>query len=274
MERTGENNPEPDSSHAWVTYADAPLNFVRDCNSNRVYGTPGYKNWAFNLTPTPTEKPTKTPTIRPPTAAPKVIINEFLPRAGFDWNQDGKVDTNDEFIELKNLGPINVDLKNWKLDDEANLGSSPFTLTSKVLKPGDRAVFYGSTTHILLDDSGDSVRVINSFGVVVDARTYGAVADPDQSHCRFPDGYYWRIPCFPTPGTENALTGFVPATPPSAAIKPPVCLLADTVPDPFRQAECAGFGADMVNGQYWNDQAGLNEFPVQDNHSKWKTRVE
>ncbi len=274
MERTGGNTPIPDSNTAWVTYADSPVNFVHDCSGNRVYGTPGGQNWAYNKTPTPTPKPTKTPTTRPPTAAPKVIINEFLPRAGFDWNQDGAVDVKDEFIELKNLGPINVDLKNWKLDDEANLGSSPFTLPSQILKPGDRAVFYGSTTHILLDDSGDTVRVINPAGVVVDARTYGVVAEPDQSHCRFPDGFYWRRPCFPTPGTENALTGFVPSAPPSAASKPPICLLADTVPDPFRQAECAAFGADMVNEKYWNDQAGLDEFPVPDNHSKWKTRVE
>jgi hypothetical protein len=271
MERNG---IVPDSSTAWTTYADAPVNFVHDCNNNRVYGTPGGSNWAITVTITPTPKPTKAPTQRPPTAAPKVVINEFLPRAGFDWNQDGAVNVFDEFIEVQNLGPINVDLKNWKLDDKINLGSSPYTLPSQTLKPGDRAVFYGSQSHILLDDSGDSVRLINAAGVVVDARTYGVVAEANESHCRFPDGAYWRHPCFPTPGTENALTGFVPAPPPSAVSQPPICLMADTVPDPFRQAECEAFGADMLNEKYWDDLAGLDQFPVQDKNTKLKTWVE
>lgn len=70
------------------------------------------------------------------------------------------------------------------------------------------------------------------------------------------------------------MTGTAAAPPPKAALEPPPCLLADTVPDAFRQAECEPFGADIWNGQYWDDQAGQSEIPVQDIYSKWRTIVQ
>ncbi len=274
MERRGKVLDHPT---AWVTYAGPTTSTPRDCNGNRVRGTPGRSNWAITVTITPSPTPTryKTPTPRPPTPFAHVVLNEFLPRPGFDWNHDGTIDVFDEFIEVENLGPIDVDLANWKLDDEANLGSSPFTLPSKKLKPGERALFYGATTHILLDDSGDSVRLINPRGVIVDARTYGPIKFPDQSHCRIPDGEgYWRHPCFPTPGMENTLSGSLPAPPPTKAAAPPVCLLADSVPPAFRAAECAAFGAEIWNRRYWDAQSGDRLFLVPDPFNKWQTFVE
>ena len=132
-----------------------------------------------------------------------MVINEFLPRAGTDWNHDGEINVYDEFIELKNNGPIDVDLAGWKLDDVADDGSPPFTLPSVKLKPGERAVFYGLLTKILLEDSGDTVRLINTRNVVIDARGYGVVEQPDVSHCRIPDGYYWRMPASPRRATRT-----------------------------------------------------------------------
>ena len=96
-------------------------------------------------------------TARPPTPFAHMVINEFLPRAGTDWNQDGQVNVYDEFVELKNLGPINVDLKGWKLDDGQN-STAPYTLPSMTLKPGDRALFYHLATNLSLPDSGSTVR--------------------------------------------------------------------------------------------------------------------
>lgn len=283
MERNGQiddGNPA-----AWVTYAgpvNPNINGVKDSAGNYVHGTPGGPNWAATVTITPSPHPTATrkPTGIPPTPFAHMVINEFLPRAGFDWNGDGKVDVYDEFIEVENLGPIDVNLSNWKLDDEPNVGSAPYTLPSQTLKPGQRAVFFGSTTGILLDDSGDEVRLLNPYGRVFDARGYGPVKYADQTHCRIPDGNgYWRHPCFPTPGTENALTGTLPVPPPPAVlpivpvVEPTPCLLPDTVPAPFVQAICHSFGADIWNRSYWDDQAGNAWFPVPDMFSKWHTFV-
>jgi len=52
----------------------------------------------------------------------------------------------DEFIEIKNLGPIDVSLSGWKLDDEANQGSAPFPIPPMTVKPGQRVIFYASKT--------------------------------------------------------------------------------------------------------------------------------
>ena len=106
----------------------------------------------------------------------------------------------DEFIEVENLGPGIVDLENWKLDVMPDSGSSPFVLPSRKLNPNERAVFFGSTTRLLLEDSGDTVRLIDSRGVVEDAFTYPAVLQPDDSWCRTRDGIgNWRDGCFPRP---------------------------------------------------------------------------
>lgn len=273
MERYGQLD---DSRGAWITYA-GPTTTFKDHGGNFVHGTPRSANWASTVTITPSPKPTKykSPTPRPPTPFAHVVINEFLPRAGFDWNNDGEVNIYDEFIEIENLGPINVNLQGWKLDNPESPGSSPFMLPAKTLKPGERAIYYGSQTHILLLDSGGLVRLTNTRGVIVDARSYSAVKYPDQPHCRIPDGEgYWRFPCFPTPGMENTLTGVLPSAPPAHANQPPVCLFADTTPEEFQQAECNPFGADMWNRKYWDDQAGENEFVVPDVLSKWRTIVE
>ncbi len=261
----------------WFTFdgATSASDWPRDCGNNRIRGTPRQANWAIQVTMTPSPVPTKvrTPTPRPPTPFAHMVINEFLPRAGTDWNQDGEIDVYDEFIELKNNGPIDVDLAGWKLDDVADAGSAPFTLPSVKLKPGERALFYGLQTNILLDDSGDTVRLINKQNIVVDARGYGVIEKVDESHCRLPDGYYWRTACFATPGNENALSGVAPAPAPIVLSAAPPCLLADTVPAPFRDAECNGFGSDIYDRTYWDEPSAEPLILLDDRH-KWKTILE
>ena len=268
MERVGITT---ESDSTWVTNLGGTKN-GRDANNGLIYGTPRRVN-SVGSAPLPTSTPPRTATPKP---FGHVVINEFLPRPGFDWNNDGEVNVYDEFIEIENLGPVDANLSGWKLDDEPNIGSNPYTLPSKTLKPGERAIFFGSQTHILLDDSGDEVRLINSRGVVVDARGYTVIKYPDQSICRIPDGGgYWKFPCVPTPGNENSLTGSVPSSPSGKATPPPSCLFADTTPQVFVNAECHSFGADMWSRKYWDDQAGpQNKILVPDDHSKWQTFVE
>ncbi len=273
MERRG---VIPDSATAWVTYA-GPTTPYKDNAGNFVHGTPGHKNWAVGvvLTPSPTATKTKRPpTPRPPTLAPRMVLNEFLPRPGSDWNGDGQVNVYDEFIEVENLGPGTINLRGWRLDDLPASGGGSYTIPNLSLSVGQRAVFYGQTTGILLEDSGETVRLINPYGVVVDARTYGPVDRPDVSTCRIPDGIgYWRDDCFPTPGLENALTGAAPVPPPVVAAGPPPCLLPDNTPPEFVLAECSPFGEDIWNRSLWDNAAGQNEIVVQDDLSRWETLV-
>ena len=207
-------------------------------------------------------------TVPPP---PILGISEFLPRPGYDWNNDGVVDVRDEFIEIINAGRVDVNLNAYRLDDEANLGSSPYTLPNLTLKPDERAVFYGSETGILLSDAGDSVRLLKG-STVIDAYTYGVVAYPDQSWCRVPDRLgYWNHPCFPTPNNPNALTGTTPL--PSGGptgYRPPVCLLPDTTPKVFVYAECEAGGGGIWNRQFWDDADASEQLKL-DEAQKWET---
>ncbi len=259
MERRGNT---PDIGANWFTYASTPTTPVLDRNNKVVCGSPGQANWAYGVTATPSKTPSRTPTVTRtrtptpfPTPIPIVVINEVMPRAGHDWNGDGTVDVYDEFIEIKNVGSLPANLSNYKLDDEKEGGSAPYTLRSLILDPGERAVFYGSETGILLSDGGDTVLLLNARGTIVDAYTYSIAEEPDRSFCRlFSNPGYWRENCFPTPGLENGYSGRYPPGPDGS--HEPVCLMPDTAPDDFIEAECESAGLGIWNPEYWNTFPG------------------
>jgi len=253
-----------------------------------INGTPRQANWASIVTVTPSRTPTATSRAPTPfrTATPSVrlvgrpIINEFLARPGFDWNQDGKVDVFDEFIEIKNVGSVDISLSGWRLDDEANIGSNPFTLPNIILKPFERIVFYGLATNILLSDGGDTVRLLNPSGQIYDSYTYPVAKTEDQSICRLPDGDNndfgfgeWFTDCIPTPNLANTREGTVPSAPGGETFEPAVCPLPDTLPADFLFAECRGYGSNIWNTFYWDQPGWQGDQFVPENMSKWETFV-
>lgn len=268
MERVG-TTTESDST--WITNTGTKKN-GKNASGTALLGTPRSKNSSAG-TATATPIPTRTPTAIPVFGRP--IINEFLPRPGFDWNQDGTVDVFDEFIEIKNIGPVDINISGWKLDDEANLGSSPFTLPSVVLKPGERVVFYGLETNILQSDGGDTIRLLNPSGKVYDSYTYKIAKTADASICRLPDGNgSWYEDCVPTPNLINSRDGKVPAMPPGADDGSPLCNLPDTLHPAFFFAECRGYGANIWSAYYWDHGGWENDFFVPENRSKQDSFVE
>ncbi len=256
---------DDDSDYVWVTYDAASDAGTRatDASGYEINGTPDRGNEPINVTPTVTPQGYTSGSGGTSGSSggsgssgsepPILGISEFLPRPGHDWNNDGLVDVFDEFIEIINAGKIDVDLGNYKLDDEENLGSSPYTLPKITLKPGERAVFYAAETGILLSDAGDTVRLLRS-SKVVDAYTYGVARYPDQAWCRIPDRLgYWNKPCFPTPNNPNALTGTFPSPPvDDSGYRVPICLLPDTTPQVFVYAECDAPGAGIWSWEYWD----------------------
>ncbi|HMB23229.1 MAG TPA: lamin tail domain-containing protein, partial [Anaerolineales bacterium] len=207
---------------------------------------------------TPTRIPTRAPTPVPP--PPLVGINEFVPRPGHDWNNDGLVNTGDEYIELINHGVVDVSLNGYRLDDEANVGSEPYSLPSVTLKPGERKVFYGKETGLLLSDGGDGVRLLKSNGQLADAYNYSVVRFPDQSYCRLPDNGGlddWNETCSPTPGLQNTRGSSV--NPPAVSRRELLCPIADTLPDDFAFAECQPLGNNIWNPFYWDRTGWFDE---------------
>jgi len=277
MERRG---VMADNEAAWITNSGEVAN-GHDANGNPIKGTPGQLNWAYTVTPTPvltstltptrtltlTRTPTRTRTPTPTRTSTRtltpmpgvLVINEFLPRPRSDWNGDGAVNFEDEFIEVMNVGTQAMDLKGWKLDDQANSGSSPYNLPDLSLLPGQIAVFYGSQTHISLSDGGDTVRLLRPGGQTADITNYLIVEEADQSWCRLPDGRgAWNPACRPTPGRPNVRAGSGTPTPipkPGGGGELRICLLPDTLPYEILKAECESSGAEVWNSGYWDDEA-------------------
>ena len=266
MERQGTSE---DTDKTWATNIGAPKNGL-NANNGPIYGTPKKAN-STGARPTPIPGFVPTAVVY----ASRIVINEFLPRPGFDWNQDGQVDVFDEFIEVKNIGNATGTLSGWQLDDVANQGSNPYTLPSVTLKVGERMVFYGSQTNILLSDGGDTVRLLYG-GKVYDAYTYAFAEFEDRAVCRMPDGFgSWYEDCVPTPNLTNTREGTPPSMPDSGGgYVSPVCDLPDTLPADFLYAECGGYGADIWHSYFW-DQAGWYEGQnVPSNMSKWQSFVQ
>ncbi|MBI5963149.1 MAG: DUF11 domain-containing protein [Chloroflexi bacterium] len=274
MERQG-TSAENDNS--WGTNTGSLKN-GKDANNGLIYGTPRKLNSTGNSSSTnPGAVKTATPS---PRLVGRFIINEFLARPGFDWNQDGKVDVFDEFIEIKNVGAADLSLSGWKLDDEANLGSAPFALPAVTLKPFEYIVFYGLETNILLSDGGDSVRLLNASNQVYDSITYTIAKAEDQSTCRLPDtssnefGFgQWFTDCIPTPNLANTREGTIPSMPGGEIFGPAICALPDTLPADFLFAECRGYGSNIWNTLYWDQPGWQGEQNVPENMSKWETFV-
>jgi hypothetical protein len=119
-----------------------------------------------------------------------IILNEFLanPKTRYD----------DEWVELYN-GGASADLAGWKLDDGEG-GGSPYTLPhGATIAPGGYLVIDLSVA--LLNNDGDTLRLIRPDGVVVDSTSFTDSA-PDASRSRSSDGA-WYDGGEPTPGQAN-----------------------------------------------------------------------
>ncbi|MEF8874150.1 MAG: lamin tail domain-containing protein [Candidatus Thermoplasmatota archaeon] len=138
------------------------------------------------------------------TETPSVTINEFLPDPAKDWNDDGTIDSYDEFIELYNDESQNVNISGWYLDDEADGGSTPFQVPDGTTIPSKGlTVFYKDETGVGLNNGEDNVRLMRDDQLLVDSHSYTS-SERGVSHGRSPDGGgNWYEFSEPTPGSSN-----------------------------------------------------------------------
>jgi hypothetical protein len=264
-----------DGPFSWITNTGVLRNGL-DAGNNPINGTPKSANWANSVTPTRTLTPTATrtptrvplPTItRTPTLIRDfVILNEVLPHALTDLNNDGVTDVGDEYIELINLTNISVSLQGWLLDDY-DPSTRSYALPPVLMSPGQKLAFFASQTGQYLSDGGDSVVLIRPGGKPADILTYPVVSPIGQAWCRVPDGVgTWYYGCLPTPNQSNVYQPVpVPtATPPPDVGGPPsyfdACPLTD-VDEGVQLAECILPGLDIWNPYYW-DAPDLNTLPM------------
>ncbi len=183
-------------------------------------------------TPTSTDLPSDGPTLTPtatasPTAtrAPDVILNEFLPAPrAVDWDGDGKLNAQDEWIELYNPTARAIDLNGWSVQTGRRWERTYRLPRKTVLPAGGYLVLYGRQARLLLDDAAGQVRLVDRAGKVVDTVKYSA-GKPDASFSR-DRGDTWRNDWSPSPGRANV----APGTPtPTVTARPPLITVTPTV---------------------------------------------
>jgi hypothetical protein len=124
--------------------------------------------------------------------APQVVISEFLP------NPVG--DDAAEWIELANLSDLDVTLAGWSVDDDPG-GSRPFVMTAVDVIPARGFLLLPkSRSGLALNNDGDSVRLTDMAGTLVDAVAYAGVPE-GKSYVRTRAGWVWSG--LPTPGAAN-----------------------------------------------------------------------
>jgi lamin tail-like protein/IPT/TIG domain-containing protein len=125
--------------------------------------------------------------------APPLIINEYLANPGTtgDANGDGTVDiTDDEFVELVNVGNEPLDIGGFTISDALQIR---FTFPpGKIMPAGESAVVFGGGlptgpfgnaaanglvfpaggAGLGLNNSGDTITIKDNFGTVVDSKIY------------------------------------------------------------------------------------------------------
>jgi hypothetical protein len=139
------------------------------------------------------------------------------------------------------------------------------------IKPGERIVFYGDVTGLLLSDGGDGVRLLRPNGQLMDAFNYTTVGYPDQAYCRLPDNGGaddWNKSCYPSPGLQNSRGSF--GTILSTPLPPSLCPFSDIAPLDFVSAECYPFGNNIWRPAYWDDPGWLNGQALPKTNSKWE----
>lgn len=117
-----------------------------------------------------------------------IIINEFMPAPA----------SGPEWVELFNPSLESVDLSDWQVDDIEG-GSAPVTISSGTVIPpqGYVVVEVGSR----LNNTGDSVRLLDPAGIVVDEFEFPATQS-GMVWARDEDGE-WVLSSIATPGEEN-----------------------------------------------------------------------
>ncbi|MBK6736006.1 MAG: lamin tail domain-containing protein [bacterium] len=104
---------------------------------------------------------------------PGIIINEVLADPALDWNGDGVVDAkNDEWIEIRNIDTVPIDLSQYWLRDSS--GDTPDLQLSGMADPDEHIVFFGSDsvawqaanglsqTGFALNNTGDLVQLLRT----------------------------------------------------------------------------------------------------------------
>ena len=122
-----------------------------------------------------------------------------------NWDQRGRANAQDEWIELANPTRRAADLSGWSVTVQIP-GKQPVQTyrfaRRTTIAAGGHLVLYQRDTRLVLDDLTGMVRLLDARGEVVDSVLYEKLG-PDESYSRGDDGK-WHAGWTPTPGKANA----------------------------------------------------------------------
>ncbi len=192
------NNDKIDFSITITPTAGLPNTITPKSSSSGggSYTAPKQETLKTDATTTPTTTPTTTLKY-----SDKIIINEILPRPSVD-------ETNNEFIELKNLSTSSVDLAGWILgDNSTNRYNLPLNNpASTTIASSSLLLIKRAQSKIALNNSGvEAVKLYSPDEKLIDLVEYKGPVEKDYSYSRNEKGVFsWTS--MPTPGTENIIS--------------------------------------------------------------------
>jgi hypothetical protein len=139
-----------------------------------------------------------------------ILINEVMPAPS----------SGPEWVELYNPSDTAIDVSGWRIDDDTPGGTQTTIGAGSVVPAGGYLVV--SLTSAILNNTGDSVTVIDADGGTIDAVAFGALKGTE-SYGRRSDGAAEWLKSAPSPGASNALlvvTTTETATPSMPTIPP------------------------------------------------------
>ncbi len=126
-----------------------------------------------------------------PLPPPRLRLNELMVAPQADWNHDGVSDTDDEWIEIVNIGVRPVNLLDWQLTDQAPAGAQASVWRNELsewLAPGQYTVFFRSETGVSLNDTGDWIRLLDPQGQAIDELHFADSPGDDRTWARTLNG--------------------------------------------------------------------------------------
>ncbi len=124
-----------------------------------------------------------------------VVINELLPKTDPATN---------EWVELYNTGSESVSLDRWHIDHIAGDAKSYIFNAGAVIGPSGFLTFNGNQTAISFSIQGDTVRLFDATGTLVDSQSYPGILGYNTSMGRSTDGAgVWAICTTATYNTPN-----------------------------------------------------------------------
>ena len=170
-----------------------------------------FEDFEITQSPTPSELPevilpeAETETIN----YPGLELSELFPDP-----TDSQSDSNDEFIEIFNPNNQDVDLTGWKLKDESG---TEYIIKNNFIPANERLAIFVIDSKLTLNNTGDSVQLINPNGEVVDESTNYGDAIEGLGWIKINGVWNWAESA--TPNLPNSAIYIEPQSSPSQAVK-------------------------------------------------------